>query len=55
MSGAECRFTHIEVDGRQVPVRVRGPRGVEITDADRQAVADFAALLPKRPTVEGER
>lgn len=55
MSGAECRFEHIEIDGKQVPIRVRGPRGKAITDADREAVAEFARFLAARPKQpEGE-
>lgn len=56
MSRPECRIEHIEVDGEQVPVKVRGPRGAAVTDADRQAVADFVRLLrtlPRRPGREG--
>lgn len=54
MSGAECRNVHIEVDGRQVPVKVRGPRGAQITDADREAVAEFARFLHTKTTPDEE-
>jgi hypothetical protein len=49
MSGVACRFEYVEINGEQVPIKVRGPRGHAITDADRQAVADFAALLRSLP------
>jgi hypothetical protein len=42
---AECRPVEVEVDGQSVTALACGPRGGELTDVDRQAIADFARFL----------